>query len=294
MSAFGYFGSKLRLARKLADTLPPHNCWVELFCGSAAMTLAKKPAAIEIVNDINEEIINFFKQLRNRGDDLLIQIELTPYARVELDLARAATGRISNLERARRFFVAAMMAVNGSFGSDKGGFSVSNTYSRNGTEARVSRWRSASDSLLAAIDRLKNVRIEKKDALKFFQEFSDRPGTLVYVDPPYLATRSRGYEHDANTEDFHRRLLSIALKAKCMVFISGYDSPLYDRLLTKDRGWAKKKFRAITKGNNGKCFTRSEVVWFNSVYREAKRTGQVPVQLTKEERTDRKLNPVRI
>lgn len=294
MSAFGYFGSKWRLAAKLSSKLPPHNCWVELFCGSAAMTLAKKPAPIEIINDINEEIVNFYKQLRTNGEKLLIQIDLTPYARVELDRARAPVHHVSNVERARRFFVAAMMAMNGSFGSDKGGFSVSNSYSRNGAEARVNRWRRMPDYLLEVIDRLKSVRIENRDALKLFTEFSDRPATLVYVDPPYLAARTQGYEHDANSEKFHSELLQVALKAKCMVFISGYDSPLYDRLLTKERGWLKTKFRAITKGNNGKCFPRREFIWFNAAYLKAKRTGQVPVQLTSKERRNRKLNPQRI
>ena len=257
------------------------------------MTLAKKPAPIEIINDIDEEIVNFYKQLRTNGEELLNQIELTPYARVELDRARAPAHRISNVERARRFFIAAMMAMNGSFGSKKGGFSVSNSYSRNGAEARVSRWRSRPAYLVTVIERLRNVRIENKDAIKLFKEFSDRPATLVYIDPPYLATRHRGYEHDANTEDFHLKLLSEALKAKCMVFISGYQSPLYDRLLTKERGWVKRKFPAITKGNNGKCFRRIEVVWFNRAYVEATRTGRIPICLSNQERKTRKINPVR-
>src|SRR5881227_1544734 len=111
MSAFGYFGSKLRIAAKMYDKLPPHNAWVEPFCGSAAMTLAKKPAPIEVINDINDEIVNFYKQLRDHGDELRKRIRLTPYARAELNLARAEGPRISKIERARRFFVAAMMAV---------------------------------------------------------------------------------------------------------------------------------------------------------------------------------------
>src|SRR5438128_6518920 len=129
------------------DRLPPHNAWVELFCGSAAMTLAKSPAPIEVINDINGEIVNFYQQLRDHGDDLLRKIELTPYARAELQLSRQPIGRIPELERARRFFVAAMMAVNGSFGAAKGGFSVSNSYSRNELEARVNRWNSMPEYL---------------------------------------------------------------------------------------------------------------------------------------------------
>src|SRR5438105_1838928 len=107
MSAFGYFGSKLRIAAKMHNHLPPHNCWVELFCGSAAMTLAKEPAPIEIINDINDDIVNFYQQLRDHGDELLQKIQLTPYARAELELSRSLPEEISNLERARRFFVAA-------------------------------------------------------------------------------------------------------------------------------------------------------------------------------------------
>jgi len=59
MSAFGYFGSKNRLAKELCKNLPPHNAWVEIFCGSAALTLAKKPAKIEVINDLDKEIVNF-------------------------------------------------------------------------------------------------------------------------------------------------------------------------------------------------------------------------------------------
>src|SRR5438874_8356962 len=103
MSAFGYFGSKLRMAAKLHDKLPPHNAWVELFCGSAAMTLAKKPAPLEVINDINSEIVNFYEQLRDRGDELLRRIELTPYARAELERARNKPIAHSKVERARRF-----------------------------------------------------------------------------------------------------------------------------------------------------------------------------------------------
>src|SRR5258708_24313723 len=99
MSAFGYFGSKLRIAAKLQAELPPHNAWVELFCGSAAMTLAKKPVQIEVINDVHKEIVNFYRQLRNNGSRLRSLIKLTPYSREELEKARIADKRISKMER---------------------------------------------------------------------------------------------------------------------------------------------------------------------------------------------------
>jgi len=257
------------------------------------MTIAKSAASIEIINDINEEIVNFYKQLRDHGDDLLLKIELTPYARAELQLSRMPVKGISDLERARRFFITAMMAVNGSFGTAKGGFSISNSYSRNGMEARVNRWHGVPEYLMKVVDRLRSVRVENKDAIALFEEFSNRPATLVYLDPPYLGKRARGYDHDANSEEFHEKLLTVVLKAKCMVFISGYESKLYNSLLTEKAGWKKETLPAITKGNNGKCFPRSEVIWFNQVYLEAKRTRQIPLRLTKKEEKDRKVNPVR-
>src|SRR6185295_8273464 len=67
---FGYFGSKNKIALKLCADLPPHMCWVEAFCGSAALTLAKRRAPIEVINDIDGEIVNVFKQLRNHQDEL--------------------------------------------------------------------------------------------------------------------------------------------------------------------------------------------------------------------------------
>ncbi|MCC6602457.1 MAG: DNA adenine methylase [Anaerolineae bacterium] len=136
---FGYFGSKNKIALQLCENLPPHNCWVEVFCGSAALTLAKPPSPIEIINDFDGAIVNVFKQLRDNFDELIDLIEATPYAEAELKYARILNENDSDLEKARKFLVQSMMAINGAFGEESGGFSYSNSYSRNGSEARVNR-----------------------------------------------------------------------------------------------------------------------------------------------------------
>ena len=214
---FGYFGSKNKLALNLCKNLPPHNCWVEAFCGSASMTLAKLPAPIEVINDIDNEIVNLFTQLRNNPEKLYAQLDLTPYASQELVNARVKDANDTDLERARKFLVQAMMAINGVFGEEKGGFSSSNSYSRSNTEARVNRWNNLPDRLVKVIARLKNVRVENKDALVLMKKFVDRPATLIYLDPPYLGERTNGYNIDANNQEFHRRLLRLANQAKCMI-----------------------------------------------------------------------------
>jgi DNA adenine methylase len=290
---FGYYGSKQRLSSRIVADLPPHNAWVEAFCGSAALTLAKEPAPIEVINDINGEIVNFFRVLRDDSGEMCRLLSLTPYARQELHEARVKATGLSDVERARRFFVAAMMAINGCFGKDKGGFSFSNSYSRRGMEARVSRWNAMPDHLKVVADRLKPVRIENQDAINLFREFMDRPATLVYLDPPYLADRNHGYDHDQKSEEFHEHLLKTAIKAKCMVLISGYKNDLYQDYLTKDRGWRKRTTKTTTRGHNGKDSEREEIVWFNEQYQTARQSKRIPVRFSRNEKDYGKVNPKR-
>jgi DNA adenine methylase len=293
VAPFGYHGAKQRLASRIVAKLPPHNAWVEAFCGSAALTLTKRPAPIEVINDINGEVVNFFRQLRNNSSELCQLLRLTPYAREELKLARLPRKKLTDLERARRFFVAAMMAINGSFGNALGGFSFSNSYVRRNMEARVSRWKAMPNYLELIAERLSQVRIENKDAIELFGDFSNRPATLVYFDPPYLADRARGYDHDQCSEKYHERLLVTASKAKCMVLLSGYENDLYNDYLTPANGWHKRRIKATTRGHNGKDSERQEIVWHNEQYANAAKSGRVPVRLSAKERRDKKVNPKR-
>lgn len=290
---FAYFGSKNKIALKLCKDLPPHNCWVEAFCGSAALTLAKSPAPIEVINDIDNEIVNLFEQLRSNYDKLCEQIKFTPYAEQELRNARVKNSNDTDLERARKFLVQSMMAVNGVFGKEKGGFSSSNSYSRNNREARVNRWNNLPDRLLKVVQRLKDVRIDNKDARVLLEKFVNRPATLVYLDPPYLGERTNGYNIDANNENFHTELLNLANDARCMIFISGYENKLYDTILSSDREWKKMTIKAATKDSTGNSYARTEVVWMNKFFSEAVETKQVPIKLTDKEQKDNKVNPER-
>jgi len=295
---FGYFGSKQRLASRIAALLPPHNAWVEAFCGSAAVTLAKKPAPIEIINDYDGQIFNFFKQLREHPNELCRAIELTPYARHEYESTKTIDESLSPLEQARRFLVASMMTVNGAFGSNHSGrnhsgFSYSQSYSRNGLEARVSRWNSLPLRLEKVIQRLKNARIENRNAIDLLKMFIDRPATLVYLDPPYLTDRDHGYLLDTNDEAFHKELLDLCCRARCMVLISSYDNELYSSVLTTKRGWKRKKIKTHTRDTKGKNYSRTEILWKNKFFVKAGQEKKVPILLTKEEKKQNKINPAR-
>jgi DNA adenine methylase len=119
------------------------------------------------------------------------------------------------------------------------------------------------------------------------------PRNCSFVTFSYLGERSRGYDHDQTSIEFHKKLVTAASRAKCMVFISGYQNDLYDKHLTEQSGWTRQLIKATTKGNNGKSFEREEVVWFNPVYQKALASGRIPLHLSKKERHNNKINPER-
>jgi len=281
------------LHAQITSMLPPHNAWVEAFCGSAALTLAKSAAPIEIINDLNGEVVNLFRQLRDNSDDLCRLVALTPYASEEFENNRSTEKGISNLEQARRFLVRTMMIINGSVDGDHNGFSYSHSYARENREARVNRWYNLPERLDKIVDRLRNVRIEKRDARELMEMFVDRPATLVYLDPPYFTKRKHGYVIDANDAEFHEDLLGVCMKARCMVLLSGYDNKLYRSLLTKNAGWAKRKVETHTRDTNGKDYARTEILWTNDQFNKAVISGRVPIRLSRKEKRDGKVNPLR-
>ena len=290
--AFGYYGAKVRIASQIINALPPHNAWVEAFCGSAALTLAKEPAPIEVINDLDDQIINLFEQLRKNSEKLISAISLTPYARKEYLIAKYANENVDPLEKARRFLISTMMTVNGAVGETGAGFSFSQSYTRNGKEARVNRWYNLSKRLEKVVERLKSVRVENRDARELLEMFLSKPATLFYIDPPYLMQRSHHYKHDID-EKFHIELLELSNKAKCMMLISSYDNELYNEMLSPKNGWAKTVIETNTADTSGKKYGRKEVLWKNKLFEKAYRNNRVPIRLSEKEKKQHKVNPTR-
>ena len=291
---FSYYGAKQRLASQIVAMLPPHNAWVEAFCGSAALTLAKPSAPIEVINDLNGHIVTVFRQLRTNAQELCKAVALTPYAAEEFEDSHCSNGKLTSLETARRFLVRTMMTVNGTVDGTRSGFSFSQSYAREHREARVNRWYNLPQRLDEIVNRLRNVRVEKRDARDILRMFSDRPATLVYLDPPYFTKREHGYVIDANDRAFHAELLEICRKARCMILLSGYDNDLYQEMLIDAGGWKKKRIETHTRDTTGKDYPRTEVLWMNERFTSAKKLGRVPIRLSKKERHDNKINPPRL
>jgi|SRR5690625_593776 len=292
-SPFGYYGAKLKIAKSILKLIPPHNAWVEGFCGSAALTLAKEPAPIEIINDADGQIVNLFEQLRTNSRALCEAVSLTPYARQEWELAKYGPEANDRLERARRFLVATMMTVNGTYAAGPGGFSYSQSYAREGREARVNRWYNLPKRLETVVERLRGIRVENRDACEMVEMLSNRPATLIYLDPPYFVKRPCGYAIDANDLEFHTRLLSACKKANCMLLISAYENNLYSKMLSKREGWEKRVIETHTRDTKGRDFARAEILWMNARFVKAKKDCKVPIRLSKKEKHNRQINPTR-
>jgi DNA adenine methylase len=227
--ALRYHGGKFRLAPWIIGHFPPHVCYVEPFAGAASVLLRKPPSTLEVYNDVDGAVVGFFRVLRERTDELLRSLALTPYSRSEVTLAFEPCD--DDLEAARRFYIRSWQSRGGPRGQWKTGWRYQKRDNRGGQ--CVGDW-SNTDHLTTIVERLRSVQFECDDAETVIRRF-DAPDTLFYCDPPYLAaTRSdswgrRGYAHELSDDD-HRRLADVLHGIRGMALVSGYPSPLYDEL----------------------------------------------------------------
>jgi DNA adenine methylase len=237
--AFGWYGGKYSHLNWLLPLLPDCHHYVEPFGGSAAVLLNRAPSPLETYNDLDGEVVNFFRVLRSDREALLRSIVLTPFSREEYLSALAQPGPAeSELERARRFFVRARQARTGlAQKATQGRWATCRTTSRAGMAGAVSRWLGSVETLPEIADRLLRVQIENRPALEVIERY-DSEGTLLYCDPPYVASTrgdpsSYGYEM---SEADHARLAGALRSCRGRVAVSGYRCDLMDELY---RGWTR-------------------------------------------------------
>jgi DNA adenine methylase len=265
---FPYYGAKVRLAPWIASMLPAHRVYVEPFCGSAAVLFAKEPATHEVLNDRYSDVVTFFRVLRETPAELRRVCQLTPYSREEYAVADLREPDLSDLERARRFFVRCHQSFNAEGAGHAAGWS--NGMYRGSSQATTVR--TTADALDVMADRLRGVVIENRDAAAVIARY-DADDTAFYVDPPYLGStrsgldaakrRSRNYAHDMPNDDDHRALAEVLHGCAGAVLLSGYPSSLYEELYG-DWWQAEVSVQRPTTNQRGSTGTRApEVVWSN-------------------------------
>ncbi|MHB1658089.1 MAG: DNA adenine methylase [Acidithiobacillus sp.] len=235
-----WLGGKGRLAERITPLLPRperHLTYVEPFAGGASILFSRRPAGIEVINDANRDIVNFFTVLRDDGDALREYLQNTPYSRQIFEEWRAVDpATLSPLERAARLFYLSRSSfmASGSAGDRKPSWA----YARIDDNRARSVMKVVDEELLAVRDRLRQVYVEHGDALAVIHRF-DAPQTIFYCDPPYHPdTRSDGGY--ADELDDHSELLDTLEAVQGMVALSGYPHPDYDRLT--QNGWQRHDF----------------------------------------------------
>lgn len=258
---FGWYGGKFNHLDWLLPLLPNAHHYCEPFAGSGAVLLNREPAPIETYNDVDGEVVNFFRVLRDEGAELQRAIALTPFSREEFHHAITASAHgASQLERARRFYVLARQTRTGlAQSATLGRWANCKDTSRAGMSGVVSRWLGGVEGLGDIASRLIRVQIENRPALDIIRLY-DSPGTLFYCDPPYLhGTRGDSAAYGYEMADGEHVELSAALR-RCegKVAISGYRNDLMDRLY---EGW--RRFDAPGKQAHSIKQVRFECLWMN-------------------------------
>lgn len=251
-----YPGAKWRLADWIIEHMPPHDSYLEPFFGSGAVFFGKQKARIETINDIDGEIVSFFRVCREQPEELAEALSLTPWARDEREAAfdEAPTGAV---EQARRFAVRCWMTFGAGL-SKSNGWRHTTARNYNGGPDNPKIWARMPECVHAAANRLMEAQIENRPALDVIQRF-DGPNVLIYADPPYvidtLNCNGRLYSHVMSNEE-HVELLRALTAHQGMVLLSGYESDMYQDLLS---GW-----QLVTTKAQAECAaSRTECLWLN-------------------------------
>jgi len=232
--AFGWYGGKYSHLDWLLPLLPESTHYCEPFGGSAAVLINRRPSPVETYNDVDGEVVNFFRTLRDHKDELIEKIGLTPFSYEEFTYAIENKGNasLSDVERARLFYVRARQTRTGlAQTSSEGRWAHCRLTSRAGMAGAVSRWLGAVEDLGLIAERLLRVQIENRPAVEVIKRY-DSDETLFYCDPPYpheSRNDSKAYEFEM-TDDEHSELAQVLHGVEGKVAISSYRCPLMDNL----------------------------------------------------------------
>ena len=260
-SPIPWIGGKYRISKKIISCFPDHVVYVEIFGGGGSILFNKYRSEIEIYNDINNDLVNFFNVIKSKDKFKKFYeiINLIPYSRQEYYENKSILNKGSDIEKAIKFFIIARMCFSGDI---NGGWKYNRFKSTNNKSFAVDDWLSTIKLLPEISIRLKDVQIINRD-YKMIMKYFDDPKIFIYADPPYLNIRSKNLPYKIWSENEHNEFLNLVLKSKCKIMISGYDSELYDQKL---KDWNKKSFKSVwtvTKSIKKKRNVVRENIWMN-------------------------------
>jgi DNA adenine methylase len=246
-----YYGGKQQLATRILGMIPEHQVYCEPFCGGAAIFFAKEPSRVEIINDTNGELINFYEVLKLNFPALEQEIKISLHSRKQHRQAEVVYANPDMFDRVKRAWAVWMLA-NISFGSKLNGCFG---YDRTGTTSKKMANKRSGFNIDYAI-RLQQVQIECCDALRIIQS-RDTPETFFYLDPPYVGTEMGHY--DGYTQMDFDALLGLLKGLQGKFLLSSFrNKSLAD--FTRRNGWHTVDLRlASAMTHSGGRTTRNKI-----------------------------------
>jgi len=238
-SPIRWFGGKGHMTTKIIPILVkiPHERYVEPFGGGASILLAKKPKPVEVYNDLDHGLYDFFSVLADPElfEQFYRRIAVLPYSRQFYDeYWKEWKEETDKIVRVVKWFLVVRQSFGGIFG---------NGWGSSIKEAESNKWLSCIDMLPQVHARLRRIQIENAD-FRIILDRYDTPKTLFYCDPPYVpgTRKAGGYLHEITDAD-HQELVTLLLNLKGKVALSGYNHEIYTPL--EQAGWERYDFHTV-------------------------------------------------
>ncbi len=220
-SPIRWVGGKSRLRKQIIELLPPHTCYVEPFAGAAWVLFAKPPSDVEVLNDIDQELVNFFRVLKEKPEELIMSFEWELVSRAEFErLAQLNPTELTDIQRAHRFYYLIMAGWGGEL--DYPRFQTSITDGGHGNRL-IGALKHLKQRLEPVHKRLRTVIIENLNWRDCIERY-DHNTTVMYVDPPYPGNKCN-YAHNMRDWQAHWELAERLKAARCQWILSSYDVP---------------------------------------------------------------------
>ncbi len=240
-----YYGGKVKMVKEILPLIPPHKLYCEPFFGGGAIFFAKEPSEIEVLNDTNLELINFYKVVKTQFKELEEEIKITLSSR---ELHRKACviyqypDLFTEVARAWAVWTLAMQSYGSIIGS-----SWNFSKNTNSPERKVHRKRLLSVEEYAK--RLENTQIECRDAIYTIRS-RDSAESFFYCDPPYPKSH-QGHYKGYTEEDFEKLLIQLS-EIKGKFLLSSYPSELLAKYAKRNKWYQKKVKMPVCMAGNPK------------------------------------------
>lgn len=266
-SPIKWVGGKSRFRKEIIAKIPAHSCYVELFAGAAWVLFGKSPSSVEVLNDIDQDLVNFFRVVKYKPEEFIASFDFELVSRAEFTrLTKLNTNDLSDIERAHRFYYLIMAGWGGELNYPR--FATSITDGGHGNRL-IGALKYLRERIEPVYQRLSKVLIENLSWQDCFERY-DRERTFMYIDPPYPDNKCN-YAHNMRSWEEHIELANKLKNSACKWALSSYDNSEVRNLF---KGYNILPLQAFSgmrvKKNDTKRTLNSEVLITNYEHSETK------------------------